>query len=527
MDKRMIRRVVLVLVAGAFIGYRHWQDTHPAGSGGDGTPAAAAADATAPASVTADNTRRYGKLAFATCTLASPVVGMSVPARCARLDVPEDPQRPGGRRIGLKIAWLEAEGDGPVAPDPVFFIAGGPGQSATESAPIVAQALREVRKQRDVFLVDQRGTGGSNALACDGADGKPLAFDENATDPAAIADYARRCAAALAGRADPRYYTTTEAVGDLDAVRAALGVEAIDLAGVSYGTRVAQQYARLHGQHVRAMVLDGVAPNDLVVGGEFADTFEDAIALQAAQCQGEPACARRFPVDTREQLRSVVEHLRRAPVPVEYRDAATNALLHDTVTADTVTGLAFAFSYAPQSAALLPLMLDEAAQGRYGPLMSVAQMATREFSGSMNRAMQWSVVCAEDADRYRPRPGDAHTLLGPEVASMFYAACPGWPTGTRPAGFTEPLHSDVPALLLSGQMDPVTPPRYAARVLAGLPRGRGIVAPGQGHGVMGLGCLPRLMAQFYESADARALDTRCVQALTPVPAFTSFNGWQP
>lgn len=513
-------RIVLALVLVAVLGYRYWNAHAP-------PPAKAAADAAAPVAP-APAPRKYGTLAFRPCTLTHPQAPGNVQAQCATLQVPENPAAPQGRRIALKIAWLEPDDDAPGEPDPVFFIAGGPGQSATESASLVAQALAEVRKKRDIFLIDQRGTGGSNALACTGADGKPLAVPDDAeATPEAIADYARRCAASLRGRADPRFYTTTEAVGDLDAVRAALGVARIDLVGVSYGTRVVQHYAAAYPQHTRTIVIDGVVPNDLVAGGEFATTFEDAIRLQAEQCRSTPACARRFPADTREQLRSVMARLRQAPVEVEYRDPGTGQIEHGKLTADTVTGLAFAFSYAPQTASLLPLILDEAAQGRYGPLMSLAGLANRSIGDSMNRAMQWSVICAEDADRYRAPQGGPPTLFGTEVASMFFAACPAWPTGTRPPGFTEPLRSDVPALLLSGALDPVTPPRYAERVRAGLPNGRHLVAPGQGHNVMGLGCLPKLMGQFIDQGDAKSLDARCVDTLSRVPAFTSFNGWEP
>ncbi|MFT4248873.1 MAG: alpha/beta fold hydrolase [Pseudomonas sp.] len=520
---KKIRIVLALLALVAVVGYRQWQAHVPASARPPATAGAPRAGQPVEQAV-----RRYGALQFQPCTLTHPQAAGNVEAQCATLQVAENPAAPQGRHIGLKIAWLEVGDDGPGEPDPVFFVAGGPGQSATESAGLIAPALAEVSKKRDVFLVDQRGTGGSHPLTCTGADGKPLAAPDDAdASPGAIADYARRCAAALQGRADPRFYTTTEAIGDLDAVRAALGVDRINLIGVSYGTRVVQHYAAAHPQHTRAIVIDGVVPNDLVAGGEFATTFEDAIGLQAEQCRSLPACARRFPTDTREQLRSTMARLRQAPVEVEYRDPGTGEIERGKVTADTVTGLAFAFSYAPQTASLLPLILDEAAHGRYGPLMSLAGLASRSIGDSMNRAMQWSVICAEDADRYRVLDGTRPTLLGPDVASMFFAACPAWPTGTRPPGFTDPLHSDVPALLLSGALDPVTPPRYAEQVLKGLPNGRHLVAPGQGHNVMALGCIPTLMGQFIDQGNARSLDARCVDTLSSVPAFTSFNGWEP
>lgn len=474
------------------------------------------------------STQHFGDIPFEPCALQGIGGANSTEARCGSLQVPEDRSRTDGRRISLNIAWLPASGQSGGTEDPVFILAGGPGQAATEHAASITAALREVLKQRDIILVDQRGTGGSNPLDCRDATGEPLPMSETEqTDLKGLTEYARQCAASLEGRADPRHYTTTDAVADLDAVREALGVDRINLVGASYGTRVGQQYAATHPDHTRTLVLDGVAPNDLVVGGEFAHTLEDALALQSAQCQKLAACKARFPTDMREQLRTVMAALEAAPVEVEYRDPSTGEPRTDTVTADTVTTLAFLFSYAPQTSALLPLVIEEAANGRYGPLMSLTRMTTRNVGDQMTRGMQWSVLCAEDADRFRPDARAGDTLLGAEMADMFFAPCAVWPHGERPTGFNAPFESELPVLLLSGELDPVTPPRYGDRVAAGLPNGRHLVLQGQGHGAMGLGCVPKLLGQFIESADAASLDIECLDTLSYVPPFTSFNGWEP
>ncbi|MBD9370920.1 alpha/beta fold hydrolase [Xanthomonas sp. XNM01] len=475
-----------------------------------------------PAAPTTTATRHYGQIAFTPCTLTSGA--STVEAQCGSLEVPENHDAPDGRRIALRVAWLPAEEEASAADEPVFFLAGGPGQAAVSVWPVIDRAFSEVRKQRHIVLVDQRGTGGSNALDC-----HELKDEEPPTgevDAAALAAFAARCAAAVADRADTRLYTTTDAIRDLDAVRAAVGAAKVDLVGVSYGTRVAQQYAMRYPQQVRSIVLDGVAPNDLVVGGEFANTFEDALALQSAQCSKLPACAERFGRDAREQLRELVARLRDAPVQTEYRDPATGEVRTGTVSADTVTGLAFMFSYMPQTAALLPLVLDEAMDGRYGSLLSLTDLMGRNTGDSMARGMQWSVICAEDADRHQDvAAGD--TVLGPEVARMFFAACPSWPHGSRPEGFNAPFRSELPVLLLSGELDPVTPPRYGERVLEGLPNGRHLVLRGQGHGALGQGCMPKLVGRFIDTSDAAALDASCLDTMTYVPPFTSFNGWEP
>ena len=472
--------------------------------------------------------RRLGAIAFEPCTLSSAMAQASIDAQCATFEVAEDPSQPKGRRIALDIAWLPAGDKGAKAPDPVFFLAGGPGQAATEYAALIDQALRDVRKQRDIVLVDQRGTGATSPLACRDGNGQALTLPEDGeTDADAIAGYAARCLQSLAGKADPRQYTTTRAVEDLDAVRRAIGAQRINLVGVSYGTRVAQQYAARHPQHTRSLVLDGVVPNELVVGGEFARTFERALDLQAAHCRSLPSCRQRFPEDLRVRLRELKARLSDAPVQVDYRDPATGGKRRDTLTADAVVGVTHMFSYMPQMMSLLPVVLDEAHRGDYASLMALAQLATRGMEGGLSRTMQWSVICAEDADRYVPDPRDADTVLGADMASALFAACRAWPRGERPAGFNAPLRSDVPSLLLSGEIDPVTPPAYGQRVLEGLPNGRHLVLRGQGHNVGGIGCMPKLVGQFVETLNAKGLEAGCLDAIGYVPPFTGYNGWEP
>lgn len=470
---------------------------------------------------------RFGQIAFQPCTLPGVQGAQSTSAQCARYDVPEDPAHPDGRTIGLNIAWLPVE-HGQATGDPILMLAGGPGQAATEHAAAARLMLAEAGKQRDVLLIDQRGTGKSNPLDCRDAHGEPMSVDTAATPSAeTMVAFARACAAGLAGRADPRFYTTTDAVRDLETVRAALGVEQVNLLGISYGTRVAQQYAAAHPQHTRSVILDGTAPNDLVIGGEFARTLEDALALQSARCQETTACRERFPTDMRGQLRQVMATLEARPVAVDYLDPRTSEPRHGTVTADAVGGLAFMFSYAPQTASLLPLVLDEAAQGRYAPLMSLVQLGSGQMEGQMTRGMQWSVLCAEDAGRYRPDTAGADTIIGPELGEAFFAPCQAWPHGEAPAGFHRPFASDLPVLLLSGELDPVTPPRYAEQVVANLPNGRHLMLPGQGHNVAPVGCMPKLLGRFLETADAKGLDTSCLDGLGYVPPFLHFNGWSP
>jgi pimeloyl-ACP methyl ester carboxylesterase len=330
----------------------------------------------------------------------------------------------------------------------------------------------------------------------------------------------------LSKHADLRFYTTTDAVRDLETVRRAIGAPALNLVGVSYGTRVAQQYAMRHPATTRTLVLDSVAPNTLMLGNDFARNLEQALDLQFGRCGKEPACAQALG-DPRSRLDALMTRLRRDPPLVRYRDASTNVMRQERLRPEDVAGLMRMYAYAPLASALLPLQLKEASEGRYDGLMAMAKMLDRTLAGQMMLGMQLSVICSEDAAGLKDDPGDAATLLGNQFAADLGAQCQAWPKGAMPADFHTPLRTRVPALLMSGEFDPVTPPRYGGQVAATLPNARHLVVRGQGHNVIGAGCMPKLFAQFIETADAKALDPACLRTVPYTPPFTSFNGWEP
>ncbi len=462
----------------------------------------------------------WGALSFKPCALAGAASRSGVEARCTTLEVPEDPARPDGRKIALNIAWVPASNEADATTDPVFFLAGGPGQSAARTYPDLAAAFKEVRKTRHVILVDQRGTGESNPLACPMGEGEDLLASDD------MGAAALRCRDRLQERADLRFYTTGDAIRDLDSVRQALGVGKINLMGVSYGTRVAQQYALQHPQHTRTVLLDSVVPNTLPLGNLWARNLEDALALQFGRCEQQAGCREKLGVP-REQLDQLLARLRSDPPLVRYRDASTNEQRETRLTPEMVAGLVRMFAYAPQAAALLPNLIHEANQGRLDALTALARMLLESMGDSMAMGMQFSVVCAEDADSMVAREEDRDTLLGNSITEGIAAACKVWPRGEMASNFRTPLGGDTPVLAISGEFDPVTPPRYGDEAIAQLANGRHLVLKGQGHNVIAAGCMPKLFAQFVERADAMGLDAACLDNLSYTPPFTSFNGWEP
>jgi len=472
--------------------------------------------------VAGESGRRVGALDFEPCTLSATGLPASIPAQCGTLAVPEDRERPAGRSINLALALVPSTAKRPQS-DPVFMLAGGPGQSARESFAAAAGAFRELQRERHVVLVDQRGTGGSNPLACRAPADDPAVGDAGA-DTAVARQFAAQCLQAL--DADPRFYTTSDAVLDLEAVRAAIGAEQLNLVGISYGTRVALEYLRRHPARVRSVVLDGIVPPELALGSEHARNLEVSLDAQFERCAADAVCAQRFG-SPRAALVTLLEALDRQPQSVRYRDPLTHEWQDGTLTRDVVAGVVRLFAYMPQLSAMLPRALADAAAGRPDVLMAQGRMIESLVGEQINQGLQLSVSCSEDADRLRVDPADASTLMGTAFVATLLAQCEVWPRGRRPADFNEPVQNDRPVLLLSGEFDPVTPPRYGEQVLSHLPNGRHLVARGQGHNVMVAGCVPRLMARFVASADAKGLDASCLDRLDYTPPFTGSFGWEP
>jgi pimeloyl-ACP methyl ester carboxylesterase len=475
-----------------------------------------------PAAGDAAPARRLGTLALEPCTLTAAGSPATVAAYCSRLSVPLDRSAPGSRSIELAVALVPSRAKQP-RPDPVFMLAGGPGQSALESFPTVAGAFADLLRDRNVVLVDQRGTGQSHPLACAPADEHAVGAGD-ARDPATAQRMAAGCLATL--DVDPRFFTTSDAVLDLEAVREAIAAGRVNLVGISYGTRVALEYLRRHPERVRSAVLDGVVPPELALGAEHARNLDQALDAQFALCEQDATCRARYG-SPRALLDRLLADLRTQPRTVRYRDPLTDETREDPLTSATVAGVVRMYTYVPMLASLLPRSLAEAAAGRPETLMAQARMIESLVGEQIAQGMQLSVICAEDADRLRVNPADAGTLLGTGFVAAILAQCEVWPKGRRPADFTRPVSSDRPVLLLSGELDPVTPPRYGEMVVRHLPNGRHLVGRGQGHNLMVVGCAPRLMGRFVAAADATALDAACLDRLAPPLPVMGAYGWDP
>jgi pimeloyl-ACP methyl ester carboxylesterase len=460
------------------------------------------------------------------CRLEHPFRMLALTAECGTFTTPENPDDPGGRKIDLFVARVPAISFNQ-KPDPLFLIAGGPGTSAVDLYTSSAGPFDRVRRERDIILLDQRGTGRSHRLDCDY--GNDNLFER--VDDADVAEENRRCRDQLAKKADLRYYTTSIAVRDLDAVRAALGYQRINLFGNSYGTRVAQHYARRFPDSTRALILDGVVNPEVVLGPAIAIDAERALERILARCVDDAACTKAFK-DPAADYHALRARLVAKPVPTMVSDAATGRPIHFDFTHRHLSAVLRFASYNDDQAALLPLSLHMAAhEDNFTPMASQFRVFVNSLEASFAYGMHNSVACSEDTPLIDAASLDIPALnathMGAEQVEQLIDGCKEWPRGVVDKDLHAPLRSGAAALLLSGADDPVTPPEYAALAQRGFADSKHVVVSGRGHGQFGAPCVDRIMAAFIDAGTARGLDAACTAKLKPMPFFITLAGPSP
>lgn len=449
--------------------------------------------------------------------------GVEHEARCGVLKRPLDPAQPQGTQIEVHVAVLPA-----VArvkkPDPVVFFAGGPGQSAIDLAQPVSQMLSRFANRRDVVLIDQRGTGRSAPLKCpEESPGEALASGLSLERQR---ERWQDCVKALKAlpHGDLRHYTTSIAMADADAVRAALGYDKVNIVGGSYGTRAVLEYLRQFPQQVRRAVLDGVAPPDMVLPASFAADSQAAMDKLLADCEADTRCAALYPRLRADWKGLLVELPREArlPQPLTGREEQL------TLTRDHVTQWVRPPLYTPVLASGLPYAITEAKAGRFTALMGLVAPMSGPRGMSLAMGMHFAVVCAEDFPRLSGVT-EASTDFGDSTLRQYKEACASLTVGTPPAGFYSLPPAQVPTLLLSGGADPATPPRHGERVSKALgTQARHVVIPQAGHGTLSLGCVRDAVFRFVDTeAAATALEdvmssakgANCAEKIPRPPAF--------
>jgi len=435
--------------------------------------------------------------------------GADVRAECGTLTVLEDRTNPAGRKIDLNVVLIRA--DTAAGRAPLFLLAGGPGQGATDLAELALGPLTPVRKTRDIVLVDQRGTGKSNRLDCpNGSEADPQAAFGKLFDPAQVA----ACRDRESQHADPRLYGTLQVVGDLDEVRERLGYEKVVLWGGSGGTRTALVWLREHPERVEAAVIDGVVPTSFHAPSGYARAAQEALDQVFADCEAQESCTKAYPA-LRRDFESLLKRFDAGPVEtfVTTEDSQkVRVQMHRGDLGYAIRGIL----YGAEGIAQLPRLIHEAATT--GDISTLAQLYWRRDVGIRQFVaigVHFSIFGTEDVpfiDRARIPELTAGTFLGTYLVDQYTAACAAWDgRGTLPAGYHDPVRSNVPVLVLSGTYDPVTRPQVAAEVARHLPNSRHIVVRNEAHGA-GFGCAQELVVDFLTTGSLEGLGPVCQDA---------------
>jgi len=361
-------------------------------------------------------------------------------------------------------------------------------------------------------LIDQRGTGKSSPFTCR-PDNNPLANG---------GDVARNCLSQTEN--NPAFYTSDSFIKDLEFVRARLGHEKISLMGVSYGTRAALLYAKAHHPRVRAMILDSVAPPHIPIFSQEANYASNILTRSIADCKNSEDCNTAFP-NLDAEFESLLNDLSIAPVSVTIPD--TDNIAFDVDRNLFLMGFRGAL-YSPVSTRLIPYIISQARAGNFSPWLALSDFGAQEVNGGISLGLLLSVQCAEEYALLANTPPNLEDNLYPSSLDLFFTdACAVWPNAVPPAGFNDPVTVDTPTLLLSGALDPITPPALAEAAAEYLSNSVHLIADHAGHSVISYGCANILVAEFLEHNDPAKMDGACLKKISTPPFTAAVYGPKP
>jgi pimeloyl-ACP methyl ester carboxylesterase len=429
------------------------------------------------------------------------------PLRCGKLSVPENWSKPAGRSIAINVVVLPATGS--VTLPPLYDFAGGPGIAETNSADFWLTAGSIHRAHREIVLIDQRGTGASHPLAC------ALPFSDPAHEmfpPDAV----RQCSRELSKGADLAQYSTDASVRDVEAVRAALHHERIDVSGLSYGTRFAQAYALAHPDRVRAMALIGTVPPDMRLPEEFAVDAQRVVDRLFEECAAAAECKSAFP-ELRADWATLRARLSRSPAKLGGQHVIPGAFWEAFRARLTTT----------EAQRGLPWLIHALAGSDPDPALARLHDEDTPF---FSTGLLLSVECPEDtlslSSAARERNGRG-TFLGNYRVQRQYAACKAWGLPPRKSAYRETKILPIPTLFVVGELDYVTPPEATERARRNWPNSSVVRIPDLGHFPSGLDhmeCMDQIIGEFFDAGSPQALDMGCLHEMHAPPFDTAAPG---
>ncbi|HEY92815.1 MAG TPA: alpha/beta fold hydrolase [Dehalococcoidia bacterium] len=452
---------------------------------------------------------------------------------CDYLTVPEDRSQPDGPTIQLHFAIFRSYSDTP-APDPIVYLAGGPGEHALEAASLTFnQRFASFLADRDFIIFDQRGVGYSEpALDCQEL--IDLAYETLAQDLSPEEGVALGAEAVCSCRdrlvsegVNLAAYSSAESAADLNDLRLALGYEEWNLYGISYGTKLALTTMRDYSEGIRSVILDSTYPLQVSINTETPANFDRALDVFFGGCAADPACSDAYP-ELETVFWELVEQLNASPVTFSVTQPLSGETYDVLINGDGLIGFLFKSLYSTELIPHLPRIIYDARDGNYDTLALVmgSFLVDIEF---VSHGMNYSVQCGEEVHFSTSEELTAACDAYPELQSFFYgtchpdegicAICEVWGTKEADPIENEPVASGIPTLVLAGEYDPVTPPSWGEMVTDNLSGSFLLEFPGVGHGasVSGEECPLSIALAFLDDPTTQP-DGSCVAVMSG-PAF--------
>lgn len=448
------------------------------------------------------------------------------PVECGFVVVPADHNRPEGPTLRLAVVIVRDQSEAH-QPDPVILLAGGPGEKVVANGLILAQIFVPTIPSRDFVFFDQRGAGLSEpALECPEWEHSLLdTLDEIDPETSMRTNFEALLACRdrlLAEGRDLSLYNNLQNAADVESIRQALGYSRVNLYGGSYGSLLAQVTAREHPAAIRSIVLWSVWPVEKSLLVDATTATADAVLQLLETCESDDACRQSYP-ELREVLFAVIDRLNAEPATITVTNPLDGVSYAASLSGDAVFSNLVGLLYQTQLIPALPQAIYDIYEGDY-ELMAKLISQNLVMYRAMSRGMTYSFVCTDDLIGRTPEdiirlkatlPPQLAGRLGPDLIRKYgiFGVCEHWPVQQASADVKRPLVSEIPVLLLEGDLDPVTPSAYARQVASHLPNSYFYEFPGIGHNILVSSECAREMAGAFLEDPSQEPDSRCVDEL--------------
>ena len=444
------------------------------------------------------------------------VKGIKTQVQCGKITVPENWQHNSEKTLDIHVIRIKAVA-ATAKKDPLFLLMGGPGQASSELAGGLSQIFSAAQKDRDLVLIDQRGTGKSSPLTCDDDDADM--YGDISSDFAI--DDVKTCLATYRD-IDLAQYNTNNAILDFEAVRKALGYEQINLYGISYGSRAAMVYMRDKPEALRSVILDGVVPPQVVVG-PMGEQAARAFDILIKQCSDNEACAAKYPT-LYNDYQAIRAQLENQVIETTIDHPITDKKITLRIDSKKFIGTLRGQMYGRDARLMIPYIISEFAKQNYKPFVGLMSL-NEDAASKMYIGLTFNILCNEALPRATANllaKERSNTFSGRHTLETFTNVCQYWPKFTPPANFADKIVSDIPTMLLSGELDPVTPPAWAEIALQGLSNHQHYIAKKAGHGLVTQTCAAKMVSQFIANVSFDDVSDSCLDE-QPTPGFLINN----